>query len=210
MNYCWRSLENAEFMCGGPLSTWCFSILAVAKTTSPAVSKVPKSLKPSTSVDTTCGYTNPGLASVIAQNSPTCEPSTPRKLLESRHAFGYDSSKRPNAAIRPRTSYRPNRTEHAIARRKRYPFAGKRVTAFIGPILPLQSRTATRQQRSCSASACFDTEVRWVFARQRSGSSRGGPKGFAGTPPIPRGTRARSTRIPGRSEPCRAPRPHPI
>jgi hypothetical protein len=99
MNYCWRSLENAEFMCGGPLSTWCFSILAVAKTTSPAVSKVPKSLKPSTSVDTTCGYTNPGLASVIAQNSPTCEPSTPRKLLESRHAFGYDSSERPNAAI---------------------------------------------------------------------------------------------------------------
>jgi hypothetical protein len=147
--------------------------------------------------------------SLMAQNSPNGRPPTPRKLLVFRHALGYDSSEWPNAAIRPRTSYRPNRTEHAIARRKRYPFAGKRVTAFIGPILPLQSRTATRQQRSCSASACFDTEVRWVFARQRSGSSRGGPKGFAGTPPIPRGTIARSTRIPGRSAPCRAPRQRP-
>jgi hypothetical protein len=111
MNYCWRSLENAEFMCGGPLSTWCFSILAVAKTTSPAVSKVPKSLKPSTSVDTTCGYTNPGLASVIAQNSPTCEPSTPRKLLESRHAFGYDSSERPFwATAHPPVDLQPLKT----------------------------------------------------------------------------------------------------
>ena len=78
------------------------------------------------------------------------------------------------------------------------------------PIWPLQSRAATRQQRSCSAGVCFDTAVRCVSARQRSGWYRGGLKGFSGTPLIERGTMARSKSVPRRSEPCREPRQQPI
>jgi hypothetical protein len=37
--------------------------------------------------------------SLMAQNSPNGRPPTPRKLLVFRHALGYDSSERPNAAI---------------------------------------------------------------------------------------------------------------